>query len=170
MLRIEQSYLIKATAEQVWRALTVPELMSQWSGQPAEYDARVGGSYRLWTDYVTGEIVACEPSARLAQTWKPNNWTITDSVVTFTLTPVRGGTRVDLVHENVQPEDFEGTQNGWKEVYVGAIKKMLEQKPKTAAAKGRARKKTANKKKPMTKTRATAKKVVKRQAKSKSLR
>lgn len=170
MLRIEQSYTIQATPDDVWQALTDPAVMSQWSGEPAQYDARVGGSYRLWTDYVTGEIVECEPNARLAQTWHPNDWTITDSVVTFTLTPVRGGTRVDLVHENVQPEDFEGTRNGWKEVYVGAIKKMLEQKPKTAAARGRARKKAVNKKKPLSKTRATAKKGVKRQAKSKSLR
>lgn len=125
-MRIEQTYSIKATPERVWAALTEPALQKKWTGAHAEYDARVGGTYKLWDDYVTGEIVECVPPNKLAQTWKPNDWTIENSVVSFTLKKSRGGTRLDLVHENVQPEDYNGTSEGWKNFYVGAIKKMLE--------------------------------------------
>ncbi len=125
-MRIEQTYQIKASPERVWAALTEPTLQMKWTGASAQYDARVGGKYKLWDDYVSGEIVECVPPTKLAQTWKPSDWTIEDSLVTFTLKKTRGGTRLDLVHENVQPEDYDGTSDGWKNFYVGAIKKMLE--------------------------------------------
>ncbi len=126
MLHIEQTYTIKASPERVWAALTDPTLQAKWSGDLSEYDARVGGKYKLFGDYVTGEIVECEPPKKLAQTWKPADWTIEDSVVSFTLKKTRGGTQLDLVHENVQPEDYDGTTQGWNEFYIGVIKSMLE--------------------------------------------
>lgn len=146
MSRIQQTYHIKASPERVWAALTDATLMTKWSGTRAEYDARVGGAYALWDDYVRGEILTCDPPKKLAQTWQPNNWAIQDSVVTFTLKKTRGGTRVDLVHENVQPEDYNGTANGWDEFYIGALKAMLESenpKPKPKQIKRAARTKKA---------------------------
>lgn len=126
MLRIDQTYFIKASPERVWAALTDAALMAQWTGTTARYDARVGGAYALWDDYVRGEVVVYDPPKKLAQTWQPDNWAIQDSVVTFTLKKARGGTRLNLAHENVQPEDYDGTANGWSEFYVGALKAMLE--------------------------------------------
>jgi uncharacterized protein YndB with AHSA1/START domain len=155
MLRIEQTYFINASPERVWAALTDPVIQAKWTGQPAEYDARVGGKYKLWTEYVSGEIVECDPPRKLAQTWKPNDWTIDASVVSFTLKKTRGGTQVNLVHENVQPEDYEGTTQGWNQFYVGAIKSMLEaenSKPKPKQVR-----KTVRAKKAAVKKRATAK-------------
>jgi uncharacterized protein YndB with AHSA1/START domain len=148
MLRIEQTYNIKATPERVWAALTDPKLQAKWSGDSAEYDARVGGTYILFGDYVTGEIIEYDPPNKLAQTWKPSDWTIDDSVVTFTLTKSRGGTQLDLVHENVQPEDYDGTAQGWDEYYIGAIQKMLESEKRKARTKAvkKASKKVVGKK------------------------
>lgn len=181
MLRIEQTYLINAAPEEVWAALTDPTLQAQWSGQRAQFDARVGGTYQLFDDYVTGEIVEADAPNKLAQTWQPDDWTITDSVVSFVLTPVEGGTQVVLVHENVQPEDFEGTSQGWDDFYVGAIKKMLEAPKPTAkpkakpkakpnakvAKKAKPAKKAAVKKKPVVKNKTTAKRAVKPASKKK---
>ena len=171
MLRIEQTYLIDASPEEVWEALTDPALMAQWSGQSAAFDPNVGSPYQLFDNYVTGEIVVADAPSRLAQTWKPNDWTIEDSLVTFVLTPVEGGTQVDLVHENVQPEDYEGTNKGWDEFYVGALKKMLEADdemedaaaaPKPASAKKPAAKKAPPKKKVAVKNTAAKKSAAKK--------
>lgn len=125
-MRIAQTYIIQASPERVWAALTEPALQKKWTGAHAEYDARVGGTYKLWDDYVSGAIVECVAPKKLAQTWKPADWTIENSVVTFTLKKIRGGTQLDLVHENVQPEDYDSTRDGWKNFYVGAIKKSVE--------------------------------------------
>jgi hypothetical protein len=79
--------------------------------------------------------------------------------VTFILTPVAGGTRLDLLHENVQPEDYEGTSQGWNDSYVGAIKKMLEvsaPKKRAPAHKTAAVKKTTAPKKTAARKKTTA--------------
>jgi uncharacterized protein YndB with AHSA1/START domain len=156
-MRIEQTYQIRATPTRVWAALTDPTLMAKWSGQPAAYDGRKGGRYRLWTDYVAGRVVIWEPPRRLAQTWKPVDWTIENSVVTFVLKPARGGTQLNLIHENVQPEDYDGTTSGWNDFYIGPLKTMLEaetQKHKAVRQAPRAKKPT---KKAAVKKRVTAK-------------
>src|SRR5262245_17929360 len=136
MKNIKQTYTIKVPPERVWAALTESALQAKWTGSPAMYDARIGGTYNLWDNYVTGEIIEYDPPKKLVQTWKPADWTIEDSVVTFKLKTVRGGTQIELVHKNVQPEDYAGTSAGWKTFYIGAIKKMLEsEKPKSASGK-----------------------------------
>ena len=69
---------IRTTPDQLWRALTTPEFMSQyWLGATAEADWRVGGSWKLvFTDGRVadqGEIVEFQPPQRLAIKWR-NEW------------------------------------------------------------------------------------------------
>lgn len=135
MNRIEQSYLIAAPLEEVWSALTDPTVIKEWSGATATYAAQPDMEYSLWDGSIAGRILEVEPKKRLYKTWKPDTWTRDDSVVTFFLTPVKGGTRVDLVHENVQESDFEGTSEGWNQYYLGAIQRMFEPKRKPSLAK-----------------------------------
>lgn len=161
MDRIEQTYIIDAPPELVWQALTDPELISQWSGAQAEFNAEPGAEYKLWNGDIAGSVVEVVPVNRLVQTWKPNNWTVEDSIVTFTLSPSDSGTRVDLIHENVQDWDYAGTSEGWDIYYLGVIKKMLEsQKPaaKKPATKKAAAKKAAGKKKSGAKKQAASSK------------
>lgn len=172
MNRIEQSYIISAPLERVWQALTDPVLISQWSQAPATYNAEAGAPYSLWGGDIAGTIVEVVPGERLVQTWKPGNWTVEDSVVTFLLTPADGGTRVDLVHENVQDWDYDATNEGWDVYYLGVIKKMLEAgapEPRAPAKKkAPAKKRAAVKKRPAAKkkpARATKKAAKKRSAK-----
>ncbi len=172
MNSIKQTYVIAARPEEVWRALTDPTVIRKWSGGPAEFPLEVGARYSLWDGDFGGEIVEVVPVQKLAQTWEPSYWTVEDSVVTFTLIPQRGGTRVDLLHENVEPSDYEGTRQGWDLYYLGAIKRMLERpvpprrgaetKTKTVTSrktiKKAAKRKTRAKAKPTAASRKTTKK------------
>ena len=166
MNTIKQTYVIAASPEEVWRALTDPAMIREWSGAGCEFPLEVGAVYSLWDGSIGGEIVEVVPMQRLVQTWKPEDWTRTDSVVRFTLVPEEGTTLVDLVHENVEEDDYEGTDEGWDIYYLGAIKRMLEaRKPKsvrnTKAAKvAKTAKKTTAKKKTAAK-KVAAKKIVK---------
>jgi len=165
MDKIEQTYEIAASPEEVWRALTDPELIREWSGAAAEFPLQAGAKYSLWDGSIVGEIIEIIPEQKLVQTWKPQDWTRTDSVVTFALTPQGKGTRVDLVHVNVEESDYEGTNEGWDIYYLGEIKRMLEArakpKPKRVAAKKRSTK-TAKKPKAAKKTSRAKKKVTKK--------
>ena len=148
---IKQTYLINASPAEVWRALTDPEVIEAWSNADAEFEPVVGAEYALWDGSICGEIVEVTPRKKLVQTWQPDNWERTDSVVTFKLTPVGKKTRVDLLHENVEAFDYAETCEGWDLYYLGAIKRMFDAKgaKKTKAAKGKkaAKKKTAPRKK-----------------------
>ncbi len=155
MNEIEQTYMIAASPTEVWHALTNPEIIEEWSGADAEFVPEVGAEYALWDGSIVGEIVEVVPGKKLVQTWQPDNWTIENSVVSFTLTAVGSKTRVDLVHENVEDFDYEGTTEGWNLYYLGAIKRMFDAKPgnvkstKATTAKrpeGKPTKKTAKKK------------------------
>ena len=147
---IKQTYLINATPAEVWRALTDPEMIEAWSDADAEFEPVVGVEYALWDGSIVGEIVEVTPRKKLVQTWQPDNWGRTDSVVTFTLTPVGKKTRVDLLHENVEAFDYAGTSEGWDLYYLGAIKRMFDTKlakkirnTKSARGKTAAKKKVA---------------------------
>ncbi len=171
MADITQTYVIYAPPEEVWRALTDPELIEVWSSAPATFLPEAGADYSLWGGDVGGTVQEAVPSERLVQTWKPKDWTIEDSIVTFVLSPEDGGTRVDLVHENVQDWDFEGTTEGWDIYYLGPIKKMLEARstrepaaPKRSAPKKATAKKSAAKKKGGAK-KSSSKKSAKKSAK-----
>jgi uncharacterized protein YndB with AHSA1/START domain len=102
MQTIKQIYLIAASPAEVWRALTDPEMIAEWSGADAVFEPTVGAEYELWDDSFCGKIVEAIPNQKLVQTWQPNYWETEDSVVTFTLTPVGDKTRVALLHENVE--------------------------------------------------------------------
>ncbi|MBI5302368.1 MAG: SRPBCC domain-containing protein [Chloroflexi bacterium] len=129
MNKIEQTYIIAASPKKIWRALTDARVIRKWSGADAVFPLKPGAAYSLWDGSITGEVLAIVPEKKLAQSWKPDNWTITNSVVTFTLTPTREGTRVDLLHENIEEWDYEGTETGWDNYYLGAIKRMFSAEP-----------------------------------------
>lgn len=160
MKLIRQTYVIAAPADQVWQALTDPSIISQWSGAKADYPAETGAPYSLWDGTIRGEILELVPLERLVQTWKPEGWTTEDSVVRFTLVPEDDMTRVDLVHENVEESDYEGTDEGWDIYYLGAIKRMLESQQSALKVKQKAapKKKSAARKTATTKKKSTAKK------------
>ncbi len=174
---IKQTYMIAAPAEDVWRALTDPRIIQEWSGAAAEFPLEEGATYSLWDGSIGGEIIEVVPGERLVQTWKPADWTRQDSVVRFVIIPEDGTTRVDLVHENVEESDYEGTDEGWDLYYLGAIKRLLEAptpkkraapkkkvvaKKKSPASKARTTKKTAARKKTVASKRAKAKKTTAR--------
>ncbi len=135
MNSIRQVYIIAAPPEDVWRALTDPKEIREWSGASALFPLEVGARYALWNGEITGRILEFVPARRLVQTWKPHDWTVENSIVSFTLTPHgSSGTQVDLYHENVEGREYAGTNEGWDIYYLGAIKKMLEGRPQKRSA------------------------------------
>ncbi|HLK24087.1 MAG TPA: SRPBCC domain-containing protein [Caulobacteraceae bacterium] len=72
--------------EQVWRALTEPELRSQWLQEADD----------------CAEVVESAPNVRLRLAWRERDegGSLVESDVTFTLTPLySGGTRLRVVHD-----------------------------------------------------------------------
>ena len=125
MPTIEQRYLIAGSLEDVWKALTDPNLIRTWSGADATFRAEPGADYSLWGGDIRGRVLEVEPGVRLVQSWKPDDYP-DDSLVTFLLKPSDHETEVSLTHENVPDWDYDDTNQGWDIYYLGAIKKMIE--------------------------------------------
>jgi uncharacterized protein YndB with AHSA1/START domain len=97
---------------------------SEMTGGKAEASAHVGGAFTAWGGYISGKNLELVPGERIVQSWRTTNFTDgqPDSRITVTLTPVAGGTRVTLLHEDV-PDDHRGYENGgWQDHYLTPMK------------------------------------------------
>ncbi len=120
--KIELSWDLPHPPEKVWRALTEPALVAQWL-LPTDMELKPGRPFRfrgepnpLWDGVVRSEVLELEPGRRLAYTWVAGGPVGLDSRVTWTLTPIRGGTRLSLEHAGFKAGNgpaFQGARAGW---------------------------------------------------------
>ena len=137
-LTVTRSIEINAPRERVWAALTTPELLSQWLGEEAVFEPRVGarGSY-TWADWGRFPLVveAVDAPASLAVRWAHSpDGELTESastVVHYTLESIPTGTRLTVVEtgfdllDGDRQEAFEGNTQGWIEE-LGELKALLD--------------------------------------------
>lgn len=121
----------------VWRALTEPELLSQWLlpvlGE--RLDLEPGAAFTLktdphpgWDGTVNCEFTEIEPGRKLSYTWRVP---FLDTVVTFTLTPTASGTRLSLLQSGFKPgqeQNLGGARYGWR-MMGGKLVALLEHIP-----------------------------------------
>jgi uncharacterized protein YndB with AHSA1/START domain len=127
--------------EVVWKTLTTPGMMGRWLHmKPAGFApvARTRFTYQTtpageWDGVIQCEVLEAVPLQRLAFAWRGGHegnvgyGSRLDTVVTFTLAAVEGGTRVRLVHSGfVLPKNetaFQNMSNGWTKVIqtIGAL-------------------------------------------------
>ena len=126
--------------EKVWQALTRSELISRWL-MPNDFKPAVGHRFTFstqpmggWDGIVHCEVLEVEPNRRLVYSWKggsddnPKYGSRLDSVVTWTLTPEKDGTRLRLVHAGFRSpgNDFayDAMKPGWGRV-MGRIAEII---------------------------------------------
>ncbi|WP_411032763.1 SRPBCC family protein [Shinella sp. BYT-45] len=122
--------------EKVWRALTQPHLMEEWLMRN-DFSPVVGHRFRLhgdWGGVLDCEVLVVEPNRTLSYTW---NFAHDDpafdlrSVVTFTLAPTDGGTRLRVEQEGFRPEQkqaFGGAKQGWQR-FLENLEQILARMP-----------------------------------------
>ena len=71
---IKQTVTLPATPEDVYDALIDPEKHSEFTGAAATCDARVGGAFTAWDEYITGKNLVPERGIRIVQEWKTSEW------------------------------------------------------------------------------------------------
>ncbi len=123
---IRQIYSIHAPIEKVWGALVDPAMINKWGGGPAKMSDIEGAAFSLWGGDIHGKNLKVNPGKLLKQEWisKDND---TPGTVTFTLKESNGVTTVALVHEGISDESHDDLSDGWKNYYLGPMKKLFEQ-------------------------------------------
>jgi uncharacterized protein YndB with AHSA1/START domain len=119
MAEFATSIDIDAEPSFVFRFLTTNDGMSAWMGQWAELDPEVGGQFAvdIFGSPARGEFLEIDPPRRVVVSWGyagSEDLPPGASRVSFTLTPIETGTRVDLVHTDLPERHAPGHARGWQ--------------------------------------------------------
>ena len=126
--------------ELIWKALTTSELIARWIMAPTGFEPVVGNRFTYqttpgcaWDGVIHCQVLEVIPNERFVYSWKGGHGSNTgygaplDTIVTFTLTRVAGGTRVLMVHSGfILPKNesaYTHMSDGWTKVVhaLGAI-------------------------------------------------
>jgi activator of HSP90 ATPase len=126
MKDFKKYFIIPAPPEDLYRALTNPNTIQLWSGEPAEMSIEVGSEFSLWDGSIVGKNLEFAQDKKIVQQWyfgdQPE-----DSIVSIILHVHKQGTSVELKHTNIPNEDYEDIVEGWNEAYFGALVDFYEE-------------------------------------------
>lgn len=125
MKDLKKYYLLSATPEEVFNALTNPATIQLWSGEPAIMSQEEGSEFSLWEGSIEGRNLEFEQGRKIVQQWYFGEQE-EPSIVTILLHPHKVGTSAELRHTNIPDEDFENIVSGWDENYFGSLINFYE--------------------------------------------
>jgi uncharacterized protein YndB with AHSA1/START domain len=124
--------LLQHPPQAVWRALTDPRALAEWL-MVNDFEPRVGHKFQFrdrprpgWDGTTHCEVLECREPHVLKYSWRGGPL---DTVVTFRLEPIEGGTRLVLEHRG-----FAGLfpvlvsymmSSGWKKMLRGKLLHVL---------------------------------------------
>ena len=118
-------FIVPADPEEVYVALTNPNTIQLWSGDPAEMSTEPGSEFSLFEGNIVGKNLEFEEGKLLVQQWyfgeqeaKP--------IVTIKLHPHKHGTSAELRHLNIPDEAYDDIVEGWNDAYFGALIEFYE--------------------------------------------
>jgi len=118
-------YLIPATPEEIYTALTNPFTIELWTGEPAEMSTEPGTEFAMWDGSISGKNIEFEENKKIVQQWYFDGQE-EPSIVTIKLHPDKNGTSAELRHTNIPDEAFNDMSNGWDEYYFGALVEFFD--------------------------------------------
>jgi uncharacterized protein YndB with AHSA1/START domain len=126
---IQQTVIFGVSPHAVYEALMDSKRHAAFTGGAAEISREVGGAYSAYDGYITGRNIELVADRKIVQSWRAVDWEQDVlSTVTFELTPVPEGTRLDFTHADV-PEGTEAEfAQGWIDNYWEPMQAYLESK------------------------------------------
>lgn len=116
MKDFKKYYIIEASPEEVYQALTNPFTIQLWTSEEAEMSTNPGDEFSMWGGSIAGKNLEFETNHKIVQEWYFGEQE-EKSIVTIKLHPHKKGTSVELRHSNIPDEEFENFSDGWDESY-----------------------------------------------------
>lgn len=126
MKDFKKYYIIPATPEEVYQALTTEATIQLWTGDKVEMRKETDSEFSLWDGNITGKNLEFEEGKKIVQQWYFGEQEI-PSIVTIKLHPHKQGTSAELLHTNIPDEEFEDIVEGWNNQYFGYLQEFYEE-------------------------------------------
>ncbi len=120
-------YIIPATPEEVYLALTNPLTIELWTGEEAVMSTEPGSEFSFWGGSIEGKNLEFEENKKIVQQWyfdgEPE-----ESVVTIKLHPGKNNsTSVELRHVNIPEAAFDDFASGWDDYYFQPLEEFFSE-------------------------------------------
>jgi activator of HSP90 ATPase len=123
---LKKYYILDATPEEVYAALTNPATIQLWTGEPAIMSTEPGSEFSLWEGSIEGKNLEFEKDKKIVQQWYFGEQQ-EPSIVTIKLHADKNKTSAELRHTNIPDEDFKAIAEGWDENYFGSLTEFYEE-------------------------------------------
>jgi activator of HSP90 ATPase len=124
---LRQSATFKAKPQQVYDALMESKQHAKFSGSKASISKVVGGKFKAYDNYLEGTNLELKKNKKIVQAWRAVSWPAGHySRATFSMAPVKGGSRLSFYQSGIPVEHFESIKKGWITHYWQPMKKMLD--------------------------------------------
>jgi uncharacterized protein YndB with AHSA1/START domain len=126
MKAFKKYYIISAPPEDVYLALTNPNTIHLWTGEPAVMSTDVGSEFSLWNESIVGKNLEFIQDKKIVQQWYFGDQ-VEESIVTIILHPHKKGTSVEVKHINIPDKDYQDIVEGWDESFFGSLIDFYEE-------------------------------------------
>ena len=124
---IVQLAIFETGARRIYDALMDARRHSEFTGDKAAIDARVGGRFTAYGDYISGEFLEIVPGKKIVQRWRASDWPEGAwSKATIELKEKRGATTLRFTQEGIPEEFAEDIAQGWHDFYWDKLRVYLE--------------------------------------------
>lgn len=132
---VQLDYTINTSIEKVWQTITESETMSKWMMfKSNDFKPEIGHEFHLsgaqgYDQVIQCKVIEIDEPHKLAYTWSAPgvDGQQSETLVTFTLAEVSGGTSLTLVQSGFRPEarqEIGGAKYGWQRM-LGELEKVL---------------------------------------------
>ena len=120
MKDFKKYYIIPASPEEVYQALTNPITIKLWTSEEAEMSTIPGSEFSMWDGSITGKNIEFQENKLIVQQWYFGEQSEA-SIVTIKLHAHGDGTSVELLQTNIPDNDFTDIVDGWNDSYFAAL-------------------------------------------------
>jgi len=126
MPKVNQEVQFNAPVAKVYQAFLDAKQHGNFTGAPAEIEAKEGGRFSVYGGQVLGRTLELVPNQRIVQAWRAANWAPgVYSVLRFELSEKGGKTRLVLDHDALPDGEQEHIDAGWGKMYWEPLRKFL---------------------------------------------
>jgi activator of HSP90 ATPase len=115
--------------QKLYQAWLSSFLHSEMIGSESVIDPVVGGSFKIWDNYISGKTIELIPDKKIVQLWRTTEFSDDDkdSLLELDIEEVNGMTKLTLSHSDIPDGQARDYKQGWIEYYFDQMKEYFKQ-------------------------------------------